>query len=90
MEGVGVKHVACSNLVPVRSRSVIPDYGPLGLRHADARLCAHLQATDFNLGLKPVQSRLLPSGKSGFHTERVFGVVALEHTCCLALDAECK
>lgn len=52
-EGVGVEPAACSNLVPVRSGSLIPDYGSLGLRHADAQLCAHLQATDLNLALKP-------------------------------------
>lgn len=55
---------ACSNLVPVRSGSLIPDYGSLGLRHADAQLCVHLQATDLNLDPKAGQSRPLLSRKS--------------------------
>lgn len=66
-QGVGVEPAACSNLVPVRSGSLIPDYGSLGLRHADAQLCAHLQATDLNLALKPGRGRLLASGTAGFH-----------------------
>lgn len=60
----------CSNLVPVRSGSLIPDYGSLGLRHADAQLCTHLQATDLNLALKPGRCRLLASGTTGFHPKR--------------------
>lgn len=59
-EGGGVEPAACSNLVPVRSGSLIPDYGSLGLRHADAQFCAHLQATDLNLALLTGHSRLLP------------------------------
>lgn len=86
VEGVGVEPAACSNPVPVRSRSLIPDYGSLGLRHADARLCAHLQATDLNLDLKPVQIRLLP----GSHPEHVFVVDVLAHSCRPAPDVECR
>lgn len=65
---------ACSNLVPVRSGSLIPDYGSLGLRHADAQLCVLLQATDLNLDPKAGQRRPLLSRKSGFPRTRLFGV----------------
>ena len=36
----------CSNLDPVKRGSVIPDYGSVGLRHADAQVCTHLQSPD--------------------------------------------
>lgn len=62
---------ACSNLVPVRSGSLIPDYGSLGLGHADAQLCAHLQVTDLNLALRTGRRRLLASGTPGFRPKRV-------------------
>lgn len=77
---------ACSNLVPVRSGSLIPDYGSLGLRDADAQLCVHLQATDLNLDPKAGQSRPLLSRKSGFHRRRLFAADASILAACTVND----
>lgn len=41
----------CSNLDPVRRGSLIPDYGSLGLRHADAQVCTHLQSPNLSIWL---------------------------------------
>lgn len=56
----------CCNLDPVRGGSLIPDYGSLGLRHADAQVCTHLQSPNLSIwlsapNLKPRQRSLLTS-----------------------------
>lgn len=88
----------CSNLDPVRRGSLIPDYGSLGLRHADAQVCTHLQSLDLSiwlsaLNLKPrwgesikvkaVVTALLPEMRG-----LVEGVDLNnpEHSPCLPLD----
>lgn len=49
----------CSNLDPVKRGSLIPDYSSMGLRHADAQVCTHLQSPYAQsvsaLNLKPHQ-----------------------------------
>lgn len=57
----------CSNLDPVRRGSLIPDYGSLGLRHADAQVCTHLQSPDLSiwfsaLNLKPQSEESIKVG----------------------------
>lgn len=56
----------CSNLDPMRRGSLIPDYGSLGLRHADAQVCTHFQSPNLSIWLsalnhKPRQRSLLIS-----------------------------
>lgn len=41
----------CSNLDPVWRGSLIPDYGSLGLRDADAQVCTHLQSPNLSIWL---------------------------------------
>lgn len=50
----------CSNLDPVRRGSLIPDYGSLGLRHADAQVCAHLQSTNLSICLSAAKLKPRP------------------------------
>lgn len=56
----------CCNLDPARGGPLIPDYGSLGLRHADAQVCTHLQSPNLSiwlsaLNLKPRQRSLFMS-----------------------------
>lgn len=50
----------CSNLDPVRRGSLIPDYGSLGLRHADAQVCAHLQSANLSICLSAAKLKPHP------------------------------
>lgn len=89
----------CSNLDPVSRGSLIPDYGSLGLRHADAQVCTHLQSPNLSIWLSALN--LKPHPENSIKVEAVAtelvpemrclvkGVGMLnnsEHTCCLASD----
>lgn len=50
----------CSNLDPVRRGSLIPDYSSLGLRHADAQVCTHLQPPHLSIWLSALNLKPHP------------------------------
>lgn len=69
----------CSNLDPVRRGSLIPDYGSLGLRHADAQVCTHLQFSNLSICLSALN--LKPHPQKSFKVEAVATVLVPEMRC---------
>lgn len=72
----------CSNLDPVRRGSLIPDYGSLGLRHADAQVCTHLQSPNLSIWLSALN--LKP------HPEKSIKVKLWQQCRCLKWDVLLK
>lgn len=69
----------CSNLDPVRRGSLIPDYGSLGLRHADAQVCTHLQSPNLSIWLSALN--LKPHPEKSIKVEAVATVSVPEMRC---------
>lgn len=71
--------LGCSNLDPVRRGSLIPDYGSLGLRHADAQVCTHLQSPNLSIWLSALN--LKPHPEESINVEAVATVSVPEMRC---------
>lgn len=69
----------CSNLDAVRRGSLIPDYGSLGLRHADAQVCTHLQSLNLSIWLSALN--LKPHPEKSINVKDVAAASVPEMRC---------